>query len=67
MLTPSFREATQGVTVEAALTQVDTTTGMQKQRVINQTQMVELPLNGRNGESIMAHLRNTYHISTGFV
>ena len=38
-------QANQAVTVEAAATLVDTTTGTQKQ-VINQTQMVELPLNG---------------------
>jgi len=44
-------EATQTVTVEAAITHVDTTTGTQSQ-VINQTQMVELPLNGRNAAEL---------------
>ncbi len=44
-------DATQTVTVEAAPTQVDTTTGTQSQ-VINQTQMVELPLNGRNAAEL---------------
>ena len=40
-------QATETVNVVAAATQVDTTTGTQKQ-VIDQTQIVELPLNGRN-------------------
>lgn len=40
-------QANQSVTVDAAAPQVDTTTGTQSQ-VVNQTQMVELPLNGRN-------------------
>ena len=44
-------DATQTLTVEAASTQVDTTTGTQSQ-VINQTQMVELPLNGRNAAEL---------------
>lgn len=44
-------QPTQSVTVEAAATQVDTTTGTQKQ-VINQAQMVELPLNGRNAAQL---------------
>lgn len=44
-------EATQTVTVEVTLTAVDTTTGTQNQ-VINQTQMVELPLNGRNAAEL---------------
>ncbi|HWB97873.1 MAG TPA: carboxypeptidase regulatory-like domain-containing protein, partial [Bryobacteraceae bacterium] len=44
-------DAAQTVTVEAAATQVDTTTGTQGQ-VINQTQMVELPLNGRNAAEL---------------
>ena len=44
-------DATQTVTVEAAITHVDTTTGTQSQ-VINQTQMVELPLNGRNAAEL---------------
>src|SRR5260221_4199936 len=44
-------EATQIVTVEAAPNQVDTTTGTQGQ-VINQTQMIELPLNGRNAAEL---------------
>src|SRR5438034_984241 len=44
-------EATQTVTVEAAPSQVDTTTGTQGQ-VINQTQMIELPLNGRNAAEL---------------
>ncbi|HYM11057.1 MAG TPA: carboxypeptidase regulatory-like domain-containing protein [Bryobacterales bacterium] len=44
-------EAAETVTVEAAATLVDTTTGTQKQ-VINQTQMVELPLNGRNAAEL---------------
>jgi hypothetical protein len=44
-------EATQRVTVEAAPTQVDTTTGTQSQ-VINHTLMVELPLNGRNAAEL---------------
>src|ERR1051326_5024874 len=44
-------DAAQSVTVEAAATQVDTVTGTQSQ-VINQTQMVELPLNGRNAAEL---------------
>lgn len=44
-------DATQTLTVEAAATQVDTTTGTQSQ-VINHTQMVELPLNGRNAAEL---------------
>jgi hypothetical protein len=44
-------EATQTVTVEAAMIHVDTTTGTQSQ-VINQTQMMELPLNGRNAAEL---------------
>jgi len=44
-------EAAQTLTVEATATQVDTTTGTQSQ-VINQTQMVELPLNGRNAAEL---------------
>ena len=44
-------QATEKVTIVAAATQVDTTTGTQKQ-VINQTQMVELPLNGRNAAEL---------------
>ena len=44
-------DASQTVTVEAATPQVDTMTGTQSQ-VINQTQMVELPLNGRNAAEL---------------
>jgi hypothetical protein len=44
-------DATQTVTVDEALTHVDTSTGTQSQ-VINQTQMVELPLNGRNAAEL---------------
>src|SRR4029077_19264254 len=44
-------DATQTVTVEATPPQVDTTTGTQSQ-VINQTQMVELALNGRNAAEL---------------
>jgi hypothetical protein len=43
--------AAETVTVEAAAVLVDTTTGTQKQ-VINQTQMIELPLNGRNAAEL---------------
>jgi hypothetical protein len=44
-------DATQTVTVDETLTHVDTSTGTQSQ-VINQTQMVELPLNGRNAAEL---------------
>ena len=44
-------DATQAVTVEAGAALVDTVSGTQKQ-VINQTQMVELPLNGRNAAQL---------------
>jgi hypothetical protein len=44
-------DASQTVTVEAATPQVDTMTGTQSQ-VINNTQMVELPLNGRNAAEL---------------
>ena len=44
-------QATERVTIVAAATQVDTTTGTQKQ-VITQTQIVELPLNGRNAAAL---------------
>lgn len=44
-------DASQTVTVEAATPQVDTVTGTQSQ-VINTTQMVELPLNGRNAAEL---------------
>ena len=42
---------TQTVTVQAAATQVDTTTATLNQ-VVNHTQMVELPLNGRNAAQL---------------
>ena len=42
---------TQTVTIQAAAVQVDTTTGTLNQ-VVNQTQMVELPLNGRNAAQL---------------
>ncbi len=42
---------TQAVNVQAAVTQVDTTTATLNQ-VVNQTQMVELPLNGRNAAAL---------------
>ncbi len=41
----------QAVTVEASAALIDTVTGTQKQ-VVNQTQMVELPLNGRNAAQL---------------
>ncbi len=44
-------QANQAITVEAAAVLVDTSTGTQKQ-VVNQTQMVELPLNGRNAAQL---------------
>src|SRR5579862_7412866 len=44
-------QATQNVTVEEAAILVDTVTGTQK-GVINTTQMVELPLNGRNAAQL---------------
>lgn len=44
-------QATQQVTVAASAVQVDTTTGTQK-GVVNQTDMVELPLNGRNAANL---------------
>jgi hypothetical protein len=44
-------DVAQALTVEASAVQVDTTTGTQSQ-VINQTQMVELPLNGRNAAEL---------------
>lgn len=50
-VTMELGQTTDTVTVEAAATQVDTVTGTQKQ-VINQTQMVELPLNGRNAAEL---------------
>ena len=50
-VTMEIGQATQAVTVEAAAALVDTVTGTQKQ-VINQTQMVELPLNGRNAAQL---------------
>jgi hypothetical protein len=42
---------TQNVNVQAAAAQVDTTTATLNQ-VVNQTQMVELPLNGRNAAAL---------------
>ncbi len=44
-------DASQAITVEAGAALVDTVTGTQKQ-VISQTQMVELPLNGRNAAQL---------------
>jgi hypothetical protein len=44
-------QATETVNVVAAATQVDTTTGTQKQ-VIDHAQIVELPLNGRNAAAL---------------
>ena len=50
-VTMELGQANQEVTVEASAVLVDTVTGTQKQ-VINQTQMVELPLNGRNAAQL---------------
>src|SRR3984957_925753 len=50
-VTMELGQATQNVTVEAAAILVDTVTGTQK-GVINTTQMVELPLNGRNAAQL---------------
>src|SRR5580704_15799588 len=50
-VTMELGQANQAVTVDAAAVLVDTVTGTQKQ-VINQTQMVELPLNGRNAAEL---------------
>ncbi|HZT31874.1 MAG TPA: carboxypeptidase regulatory-like domain-containing protein [Bryobacteraceae bacterium] len=50
-VTMELGQASEAVTVEASATLVDTVTGTQKQ-VVNQTQMVELPLNGRNAAEL---------------
>ena len=50
-VTMELGQASQKVTVESSAILVDTVTGTQKQ-VINQTQMVELPLNGRNAAQL---------------
>ena len=44
-------DTSQAVTVDAGADLVDTVSGTQKQ-VVNQTQMVELPLNGRNAAQL---------------
>src|SRR5581483_8541179 len=50
-LTMELGQSSQSISVEAAAVMVDTVTGTQKQ-VVDSTQMVELPLNGRNAAQL---------------
>lgn len=57
--------AAETITVEASPLQVDTTTGTLNKQVVDQTRMVELPLNGRNAAELTLLVAGTIRAPAG--